>query len=104
MSVSISPLLNLYSRRRLCTIDLNSYDLESIMIFNDMISNCELWVRPDLMQILVLGNDVYAFMYMYKHMRSTNAWLLKELTEYLFHPSRVAKFLETNDDIDEYIN
>jgi hypothetical protein len=52
--------------------------------------------------ITILSNPVI-FTYDYKKMKNTKNQLHHNLTEYLYHPSRVAKYLETHDDVDEYL-
>ena len=41
--------------------------------------------------------------YNYIEMKQNKSNLHKDLIEYLYHPSKVAKYLDTNDDIDEYL-
>jgi hypothetical protein len=42
--------------------------------------------------------------YDYKEMKETKSQLHKDLIDYLWHPSKLAKYLETYDDIDSYLN
>ena len=43
------------------------------------------------------------FTYDYDTIKKSKVDLHKELVEYLYHPSKIAKHLETNDDVDEYL-
>lgn len=42
--------------------------------------------------------------YNYVEMKQNKSNLHKDLIEYMYHPLRVAKYLETHDNVDEYLN
>ena len=51
------------------------------------------------------GNEEeYVEEYDYKELKETKSKLHKDLIEYLWHPSKLAKYLENHDSIDSYLN
>ena len=42
--------------------------------------------------------------YLYYQIKKSNQWLKEELQEYLFHPSRVQKWLEDGHDLEDYMS
>lgn len=47
--------------------------------------------------------DLFNPQYKYKQLKASRAMLHQELIEELYHPKRIARFLQHNDNIDEYL-
>ena len=60
-------------------------------------------LRVNRYKINYPANKPIIFTYDYDQMKSNNAELQKALIQMLYHPSRVAKYLETHDDIEMYL-
>ena len=80
----------------------------------DKINWCSLSTNPNAIHLLRVNQDKIdwniiwsnpsIFTYDYEQMKENKADLHKDLIEYLYHPIRVAKYLETHGDIDNYLN
>ncbi len=75
---------------------------------NAMAINCILNMQsyPCQLHVEDIDNDIDYDIdaYDYDQMKKNKSDLHKDLIEYMYHPIRVAKYLETHDDIDEYLN
>ena len=93
-----------------------SYNPDAIDLLKDNLDEIE-WTglskNPNAIEILevnpdnIVWNTVWSnpsiFTYDYDTIKKSKVDLHKELVEYLYHPSKIAKHLETNDDVDEYL-
>lgn len=71
---------------------------------NAMAINFILNMRSYPCQLHVEDSDEDINAYDYVQMKKNKSDLHKDLIEYLYHPSRVAKYLATHDNIDKYLN
>ncbi len=79
---------------------------------NAMAINCILNMQsyPCQLHVEDIDNDIddnidaYDYDYDYDQMKKNKSDLHKDLIEYMYYPLRVAKYLETHGDIDEYLN
>ena len=58
--------------------------------------------RFDRLEQLILGQGI-KYIYEYDQMKTNRIDLHRDLFEYLYHPIRVQKYLDTGMDIDEYL-
>lgn len=73
-------------------LSMNPNAIDLLRVNQDKICWDNIWSNPAI------------FTYNYVQMKANKSDLHHNLIEYLYHPIRVAKYLDTHEDIDEYLN
>ena len=59
--------------------------------------------NPDIIDWDSIWHNPSIFTYDYDTIKKSKHNLHRNLIEYLYHPNKIAKHLETNNDVDEYL-